>query len=650
MAEKKPAACCGRIVTHKKNGDPYAHTCAEPTAQQREQTREMDAVVLSDPDLQRRAIEALEARSPEQKAATASRMDTRVSDLLGVPRDVPDSFPASYGSPCDTCGDNLVPGDDIRSDGAGGWECASHVVDDMALSDPATCVHSFTWADDGNGHSGSFCVRCGTEDTGELKAERAAAGRARHAAQHGGDEIKSLAPVAAPQTEADEFLDPTEPAPELNVSGQPKARYAWRGKTNMGYMVKLPETGDFRRYKNGSVKGLTRCTTFNKAASDQNALSDWGKRNVLIGASLRPDLVARAHGLTHADNRSELMSLVSELETAAGAKVSADIGTMIHEITERLDGDPTYKISDVPAQFREAAVLYRTTLLAHGLRPVQGLIERTTYVPEFGGVVGTLDRVYYHEKSGTYLIGDVKTGKTLEYGMDEIETQEAIYARGVNNAGVYDWNTDTWCSPGSYGDSVDTGPWQVPTVSTEWGVVVHMPVQGDDAGKCLLVRADLQRGWRHAKVCYDVRVERANKPKPIPWTDDLFLAPETPAQEYSEGSYESWTEGPQSAVDAVWADRFRDVRSKADAAALWAVAKDAGVSEENLARYVLVAQERLDELHHARLWDEEFSQVQNTDDAGAAWKAAKAAGVEPMELQRLVHLAQQRLRELGVTG
>jgi hypothetical protein len=624
FTEKKSAACCGRIVAHKTDGDPYKHTCVEPTAQQREATRAMDAAIVA-----------------SYAAEQADECDHPNGFELGR---------------CAGCG-------------------ASAPDDDALLADPDTCTHAFTWADDGNGHEGSFCIRCGTEDSGDLKAERAAAGRAATPQQ-----------TASERSEADEFLDPTEPKPELNVSGQPKARYAWRGKTNMGYMVKLPETGDFRRYKNGSVKGLTRCTTFNKAASDQNALSDWGKRNVLIGASLRPDLVARAHGLTHVDNRSELMSLVSELETAAGAKVSADIGTMIHEITERLDGDPSYKITDVPAQFREAAVLYRTTLLAHGLRPVQGLIERTTYVPDFGGVVGTLDRVYYHEKSGQYLIGDVKTGKTLEYGMDEIETQEAIYARGVNGAGVYDWNTDTWCPPGSYGDSVGTGPWHVPTVSEDWGIVIHMPVQGDDAGKCLLVRADLQRGWRHAKVCHDVRVERANKPKPVPWDGSKLLpVPQTPVQDYSEEpqtqtvlerpdpqgpcSYGCHTDGlnyrecpvhgepgysvqpaPRPTSDEVWLKKFQAVQTQKEAAALWQKAKDAGVAADDLARYVDVAKQRLDEIHHGRLWDAEFSGVQDTDAAGRLWSEAKAAGVEPMELQRLVQLAQQRLRELGVTG
>jgi uncharacterized protein (DUF2237 family) len=103
----------------------------------------------------------------------------------------------------------------------------------------------------------------------------------------------------------------------------------------------------------------------------------------------------------------------------------------------------------------------------------------------------------------------------------------------------------------------------------------------------------------------------------------------------------------------MWIARFRDIGSKADAAARWQEAKDAGVPPEDLARYVHVAQQRLLELAQRPEpvdWDAEFSQVQDTDDAGAAWKAAKAAGVEPMELQRLVQLAQKRLRELGVTG
>ena len=544
---------------------------------------------------------------------------------------LPPVITASYDSECDACDGAIFAGDEIRSDGFGGWECASHAEEERAEDAPH--VHSFTWNPQANE---SQCVGCGEPDTAAAKAARtvvlneggqyleedppvvvtAARMDARASAAlglpldqhlhtdatgvewaHPGvlEECSALECCAHPNgygpngcagcgafAPSDPWDDPTPPAgPKLNVSGQPDARYEWYGKQNRGYLVKLPDTGDFRRYKNGKPKGLTRVTTFVKAASDSNALTDWAKRNVLIGASKRPDVVARAHGLDHETGKGELMSLVGELETAAGAKVSADIGTQIHELTERLDGDPSFTFADVPAQYRAACMLYRAELVKAGLRPVPGLIERTTYIAEYGGVVGTLDRVYYHERSGQYVIGDVKTGKTLKYGMDEIESQEWAYAHGVNQHGVYDWNTDEWfhafdgCECASHNSNEDCdGPREV-TVSEEWGVVVHMPVQGDDAGKVMLVRADLQRGRRHADVCHTVRVQRSNKPKPEPWTADLLKPSE-------------------------------------------------------------------------RDWDASFANVRDTAHAGRLWEAARAAGITGLELNRLVGLAQKTLRELGV--
>lgn len=321
---------------------------------------------------------------------------------------------------------------------------------------------------------------------------------------------------------ADDFLlgDESEHGPERkNVSGQPPARYEWRGKTNMGYLVRDPATGDFRRYKNGKPRGFTRCTTFNKAATDQNALNAWGKRNVVIGASMRPDLVDKAHGMTHRTDRDSLDDLVSQLETAAGAKVAASIGTSIHELTERYDGG-VLKMGDVPRRHREAVRMYAAALKEHRLIPVQGLIERTTFVADFGGIVGTWDRVYLHEPSGVHIIGDVKTGKTLEYGMDEIETQEAVYARGFNTSGAYDWNTDTWERP------LIPGTTERLRVSEEFGVVIHLPVDGDDAGTCQVVGADLVAGWRHAELCHRVREERAARPKPRPFDPSKLRGPE----------------------------------------------------------------------------------------------------------------------------
>ena len=482
---------------------------------------------------------------------------------------------------------------------AGESQCIGCGEPDTASAKLArTHTHSYNWADDDNGHSGSYCA-CGQEepDTAAAKAARVTEHQwtdstgvvwvHRGAREECGVSYCQRPPQPA---EPDPWDDPTPPAgPKLNASGQPDARYEWHGKQNRGYLVKDPRTGDFRRYKNGNVKGWTRATTFNKAATDQNSLTDWAKRNVLIGASRRPDVVGRAHGLTHEDHKPQLMDLVGELETAAGAKVSAQIGTDIHELTERWDGGQL-KPEDIPAQYRPMIELYDQTLKAAGLRAVPGLIERTTCILEFGGVVGTMDRVYLHEASGQYLIGDVKTGKTLKYGMDEIETQEWIYAHGVNENGVYDWNTDQWHRPWE-GQGIPNGWPPLHRVSEEWGIVVHLPVQGPDAPVVAhLVRADLQRGKRHAQVCHDVRVQRSSKPKPEPWTGDELKAPEKPFDPYAR------------------------VRPEKDTP-----------------------------------WDWAFCNVSSVESAGALWEKAKAAGVTGLELNRLVGLAQQRLRELGIS-
>lgn len=554
MPEKKEAECCGRTLAHKKDGRPYEHAC------HREGLRPDDEFEV--PGKQR----------PQAKPGTKGPW-----------------FPATYDSECDACDGAVYVGDEIRADGSGGWECRENCddVDEEVMEGESPrddgvpmCVlenvaHSYTWNPVAQR---SQCVACGESDTAAAKAARVTGASGQYLSDDPPVTVSKELAVPDPWEDA----APAEPiVPEVNVSGQPKARYEWRGSTNLGYLTKDPATGDFKRYKNGKPRGFTRVTTFVKAASDSTALTDWAKRNVLIGASKRPDVVARAHGLTHEDNRGDLMSLVDELETAAGAKVSADIGTMVHEFTERADGDPEFELSSIPPGFRPAVALYRRTIREAGLIPVAGLIERTTHVADFGGVTGTWDRVYYHERSGQYVIGDVKTGKTLEYGMAEIEAQEAIYARGANTSGAYDWNTDTWQPPRSYGDSVETGPWELPPVSEDWGVIVHMPVQGKDAGKCLLVKADLQRGWQWARLCHDVRMSRAAKPKPEAWTGTELDAPV-----------------PRGGVAAMvhWDMAFRTVENVAQASTMWEKARAAGITGLELNRLVGLAQQRLREL------------------------------------------------------
>ena len=468
-------------------------------------------------------------------------------------------------------------------------------------------VHRYEYGDDDNGHSGSFCT-CGAEEPIQFTAqvtivaenvspevlaiidpaERERTGRA------GGLDPKPhirTEPVARfdPRAEAAaavaDFLQRGTPAPvgsraesdQLNAIDAffnepvPEDKPARKQTSQYGYLIIDPTTGDFRRFGNGNVKGITRTTTFNKAASDQTAIKDWSKRNVLVGASRRPDLVAKAHKLDVSVDKAELNALVEKLEEAADAKVSADIGTMVHDYTERIDaGEIT--LDDVPPMYRGHVTSYTEALADAGLRVVPKLIEGTVFIPEFGGVAGKFDRVLEHVASRTHVMGDLKTGKNMVYGWDEIETQEAIYTSGYNRFGTYHWgdlpdgSEDTWVSP-----EVE--------VRTDIGVVMWLPVQTPTkpypagfsdknpprAGRCYLLQTDLERGWRHAELCGAVRAERAAKGKPAPW----------------------------SAPQRSWLAEFAEVPDVAAAGRLWEQARAAGVDALTLGVLVKAAQSSL---------------------------------------------------------
>lgn len=477
------------------------------------------------------AAEVPEQRTEESDPWTDPTPTPRADNTYAVPEAERPAkgpwFGAQYAGDCDTCGSPFDEGDMIRADGDGGWECES-------------------W--------------CGQDDPAEAEVT----------ARPAGEPDQFTSPAASPAQEPDQFTTPAPAEPQVNVSGQPPAQYEWRGKVNMGYLVKDPETGDYRRYAKGTPKGLTRATTFNKAASDSKGIYDWAKRNVIIGASRRPDILRKAHGLNHEEHREALDKVARELEDAAGANVASEEGTYLHGFTEYLDAG-LKSWADAPERYRAQLKLYSERLAAAGLVPIRGLIERTTMIREFGGVVGTADRFLLHLPSRSIVVGDLKTGKTVEWSMDEIQTQEWIYAHGVNQNGVYDWNTDTWhplkelLAAAGYGDVL-------PVVREDVGVIVHMPAQGPLAGQVILDRADLRAGARHAELCHTMRSR--TKSKVVPWTGDLVPAPAMPVPE-AEPRYGNTTLNG-------WRTAFGVVASRAEAYPLYEAAKAAGVPAADL--------------------------------------------------------------------
>lgn len=395
--------------------------------------------------------------------------------------------------------------------------------------------------------------------------EQASKAAKMHLAMVGTSDLPDGAEIAVLGVQEDLFEDPTPPAlPELSVSGQPDPQYEWRGRQNLGYLVKDPATGDYRRYKNGKPKGWTRATTFNKAASDRTSLNAWTNRMTLKGAAMSPEDLARVVTLDpeNNDDARELDRLVAAAQDRAGANEGSTYGTKAHGFLELMDaGLRTW--ADAPEEYREQYRQYHEELKRYGLEPITHLIERTVAIQEFGGVVGRFDRVFYDRLNDRYIAADVKTGKTMDYARLETETQLWIYAHGINQNGLYDWNTDTWVPPGSYGDSIETGPWSVPTVSEEIGLVMHMPRVGPDAGTVFFEEMNLVRGAEYAEEC--ARVRGWSRPKRVAWGTTPSAKPEAPG------------DVPMN-VDSrdIWLGIMDATRSLDEARTLWERAAEAG--------------------------------------------------------------------------
>lgn len=351
------------------------------------------------------------------------------------------------------------------------------------------------------------------------------------------------APVAA-QTVVDEFVSPVAPtAPEPGHG--PKTE-------RLGYICKDPALGDFRRYKNGNKKGITRTTTFVKAASDTYAIAQWNKRNVLLGAARRPDIAARAHGMDVNEDRAQLDRWVGELEDVAGGNVASNMGTDVHAWTERVDAKEC-TIADVPPTYRPHVERYVKALREAGLVVVPELRERTTFIDGYGGVCGTFDAILFHEPTGTYVLSDTKSGKNVgKYGWSEIEAQEWVYAHGYNKFGTYNWDTEEWEPPEHQ-------------VRMDYGLVIHMPFEGEHANTCRLLRTNLSEGASYAALCGSVR-------------------------EHPKGKPAEWA---LPAVQRDWVVEFAAVQTKEQASSLWAQAKAAGLPLDRVADLVVVAQSAL---------------------------------------------------------
>lgn len=328
--------------------------------------------------------------------------------------------------------------------------------------------------------------------------------------------------TAAPVADAFDSAPAAKPEPKRDRWGR--------------YMLPHPVTG--------KKQAWTRATTMAKSISDTFALSQWSQRMVAKGLAMRPDLASLAYTLDVKQDKDKLNNLVDQAKDAAGQKIAANLGTSLHTFTENVDGGAP--LESVPPQHRADVSAYRAAMDAAGLVAVPHLIERITVVPQFD-VAGTFDRIL-RTSDGDHVIGDVKSGRTLEYGWQEIAIQLALYAQGVNSAGVYDMENGLWTP--------------APEVRTDYGIVMHLPV---GANVCTLYRVDLVQGWAAATLCASVRTWRKTRNLAEPYAVAEADGPS------GVGGYVA----PVSVRPPTWTERFGAVSSRGEAMALYTEARKA---------------------------------------------------------------------------
>lgn len=362
------------------------------------------------------------------------------------------------------------------------------------------------------------------------------------------------------------------------------------------------EYGRWGRYKlrhpsTGKTVEWTRATTFAKSISDTFTLSQWGKRNVLLGATKRSDIVALAHGKDISKDREQLNQWTEELEQAAGSKVAANLGTAVHSFTERVDRNWstrwTVLRNDVPEEFRPHVEAYILLLEETGLEPVPHMIEFSTGVLQYE-VMGTSDNCYRCTKHleldmprgkvqlspGEFVIGDKKTGKDLDYGWQEICIQLALYAQGVNTLGLFDWAQKIW-EPDPLSRFGEPGT----KVRTDVGVILHLPVDPRSTKHAAVHGVDLESGWNATVLCERVRTWRKlrtlNGPVAVVDADPM--------------AEDRRTDAPASVVvrPPTLRERAEQVTSKPEASAVYQAAVAAQVPVSEVKELIRIMQEKI---------------------------------------------------------
>ena len=352
--------------------------------------------------------------------------------------------------------------------------------------------------------------------------------------------------VTAPQTGADVLMGST-PHNASDADGDPM---------DVLMADDAPSDGSDKLYRNGryalpdpvtgSKRTWTRATTMAETLSDLYSLNLWRIRMVLIGLARFPDLLTELQEIDGTGeegkldpkiHKNVLNKIGEKAQSLAGAKVPAGWGTRMHGWIERLSRDEIV-LADVEDKYRDEVTAWTAAMQEADLSAVPHLIERRVVIPMYG-TAGTFDQVCRVHRSrsirlgnrivrlnaGDHIIGDVKSGRDLDYAWGEISIQTSLYAHGARDVGkVAVWNPDADSGERDpeTGEPVSPGAWEwedigIPakSIRTDVAVIMHVPV---GSGECTLYWIDLEEGWKAVQLCEAVRDWRKAKGLHMPFS------------------------------------------------------------------------------------------------------------------------------------
>lgn len=312
-----------------------------------------------------------------------------------------------------------------------------------------------------------------------------------------------------------------------------------------------PEKPDFRRAngapmvvdKDGKNQRLSRPSGWGKTLDDENALVSWKINTAAKGVALDPALQAEWVAVKD-DDRAQKKKLQEKSIQAGRGNQASDTGTALHAMSERWE-DPDDDFD--PGVFRGSLEAYTAAMEAIGI--VSELFEYTVANMEYRAA-GTCDRLYRLTEPleapdgktlpvGTLLIGDLKTGKKLDFSLPGYHVQMALYAQGE----FYDVEQDCFMP--------------TPEINQDWGLLVHMP---SDQEVCTILWCDLQVGNYGAYLVNEIKDWRKK------WRNGTYSSPEVVSSVAAVA--EAAVFGPKEWMDAMFPyikERIAAVKDNPDA-------------------------------------------------------------------------------------